>query len=198
MAKKTQYFSNTSSVFGPMELSQIRPNSRILVLGSTYDYSDIPDIRSYFDLIVSEDMSFNESLGVAPDVTLWASGSPYINGLLEFPFSVDTLMMVNFTCLQKIKNISTQPKTYNLAYIPDGVVGTTPSVTRGVALGLDPLASGVHLAKICGASDVYDTESRSGSLPGKPEDVRKLIAQTTKYGVSSFFKGPRLSLLERI
>ena len=198
MANKTQYFSNTGSVYGPLELHMIRPNSRILVIGSNQDYTDIEDIRSYFDLIISEDIALNENMPLIPDITIWSPGSPYIGGILEFPFASDSLMVVNFSALQKLKNLTTPVKTYNLSFIPDGEFGSLPSVTRGVTLGLDPLASGVHLSKICGAVEIYDSENRANTLPGSPADVRAKIAEKNRYGVSSFYKGPRLSLLERI
>lgn len=176
----------------------IRPNSRILVIGAKYDFSEITNIRTYFDLIVSEDISFNETLSDAPDICFWSVGSPYLSGILEFPFTSESLMMTNFLALQKMKNLSQPVQTYNLAYLAEGNISSLPSVTRGVAIGLDPLMSGNHLARICGAVEIYDTENRIGTLPGKPSDLLVKIKELGKYGNSLFAKGPRLSLLDRI
>jgi len=146
-------------------------------------------------LILAEDIAYANEYA---DITFWQAGSPYVAGQWSFPEESDQLMLVNLLALRKMVNSNMSRRTYNLAFLPGGNQATTPAVVKGLPLGLDALAPGAHLAKIAGCTEIYDTESRSGTLPGMPADISAKIAVRNSIGASTFYKATRFSLLEQM
>jgi hypothetical protein len=178
-----------------MQLSGRYINGRSLVIGRAVDYSSIGDLQPYFDIVIAEDTSFaNEST----DISIWQPGSPYVGGQWVFPEESDQLLVVNLLALRKMISSNMSKRTYNLAFLPGGDVAATPGVVKGLPIGLDALASGVHLARIMGCTEIYDTESRSGTQPGMPGDILSKISSRNSLGASTFYKSPRFSLLEQL
>ena len=197
MAHKRLYLSNSSALYGPSELTGLG-GARALVLGRSIDFSSFQDLRNYFSVIISEDLSYSSGLYEPPDVEFWQQGSPYVQSVFSYPIEQDVLYCTNYGTLRAFSGLQRASGTYNLAYLPGGTVGTMPSVVRGLPIGLDQLVPGVHLAKVMGASEIWDTEGRSGSILATTDSVSALINDIDKYGISSGLLGQRLALLEKI
>jgi hypothetical protein len=178
-----------------MQLADRYVGGRALVLGRSADFSAIPNLSQYFNLVVAEDPAY---VAAETDVTVWQTGSPYSAGRWAFPEESDQLIVANLLALRKMEGSSMSKRTYNLAYLPGGDISSTPSIVKGLPIGLDPLFVGAHLARISGCTEIYDTESRSGTLPGMPADILAKIATQTKMGTSAFFLAPRFPLLEQL
>ena len=198
MANKDLYLSNTSTRFGPSELSGLIPGGRALILGRRLDLLDLGDLKGYFSTIIVEDHSYASGLFSSPDISIWQPGSPYVSDIYSFPSSTETLFIVNRHALKRIMYTGVSTDTYNLAYIPGGSVGTLPSVVDYAPLGLDALAPGQHLATIMGAISFYDTEGRSGTTLATKKSLTDAVNTKDRYGVSTFYLSRRYSLVDRI
>lgn len=198
MANKDLYLSNTSTKFGPGELSGFAPGGRALILGRNLDLKDLGDLKGYFSIIITEDTSYSSGLSMPPDITIWQAGSPYISDIYSFPYSRDTLFVVNRYALRRLLYGGILTDTYNLAYIPGGTVSHIPGVVDYAPIGLDPLAPGQHLAKIMGATSFYDTEGRAGTTLLTAESLTDAVNTKNKYGISTFYLERRYSLVDRI
>lgn len=198
MPNKDKYLSNTDAKFGPSELAGFLPGSRALILGRSIDLSTVQDITSYFSVIIAEDPAYTVGLQEPPDITFWQQGSPYVAGVYSFPDSRNTLYVANQQALKQISGAGIDTSTFNLCYLPGGNVGPQPSVVKYLAIGLDPLAPGQHLATIMGATEFYDTEGRSGTIPATSESILSAVNNVNGYGLSAFFIAQRYGLVDRI
>lgn len=198
MANKDLYLSNTSTKFGPSELSGLASGGRALILGRNIDIRSLGDIRPYFSLIIAEDNSYSAGLSVPPDVILWQPGSPYVSDVYAFPYSRESLFVVNRHALKRLLYAGILTDTFNLAYIPGGSISHVPSVIDYAPLGLDPLAPGQHMATIMGATSFYDTEGRAGTTLVTAQSLADAVNTKDKYGVSTFYLERRYSLVDRI
>lgn len=198
MPNKDKYLSNTDAKFGPSELAGFLPGARALILGRSIDLSTVPDITSYFSIIIAEDPAYAVGLQESPDITFWQQGSPYVGGVYSFPGSRSTLYMVNRQALKQISDAGIDTSTFNLCYLPGGTVGPQPSVVKYLAIGLDPLAPGQHLAAIMGATEFYDTEGRSGTILATSNSILSAVNNVNGYGLSAFFLAQRYGLVDRI
>lgn len=198
MANKDLYLSNTSTKFGPGELSAFTPGGRALILGRNLDLISLGDLKSYFSVIIAEDTSYAAGLAAPPDITLWQAGSPYLSDIYAFPYSRETLFIVNRYALRRLLYAGILTDTYNLAYIPGGTISHVPAVVDYASLGLDPLAPGQHLATIMGATSFYDTEGRAGTSLATVQSLTDAVNTKDKYGVSTFYLERRYSLIDRI
>jgi hypothetical protein len=116
----------------------------------------------------------------------------------SFPDSRNTLYMVNRQALKQISDAGIDTSTFNLCYLPGGTVGPQPSVVKYLAIGLDALAPGQHLASIMGATEFYDTEGRSGTILATSENILSAVNNVNGYGLSAFFLAQRYGLVDRI
>jgi hypothetical protein len=198
MANKDLYLSNTSTKFGPGELSGFAPGGRTLILGRGLDLTSLGDLKNYFSIIIAEDPSYATGLEFPPDITIWQPGSPYISDVYAFPYSRETLFVVNRHTLKRLLYAGVLTDTYNLAYIPGGDISHVPAVVDYAPIGLDSLATGQHLATIMGATSFYDTEGRSGTIPTTLQSLTEAVNTKDKYGVSTFYLERRYSLIDRI
>jgi hypothetical protein len=71
-------------------------------------------------------------------------------------------------------------------------------VVKYLAIGLDALAPGQHLASVMGATEFYDTEGRSGTILATSENILSAVNNVNGYGLSAFFLAQRYGLVDRI
>lgn len=195
MPSKRQLLSNVSSKWGPESLAGFG-GARALVLGKFIDLTGIPDLRSYFSVIIAEDPGYALGLVQPADVEIWQPGSPYVDSVYSFPIDQDLVYVVNYRTLSTLGGLQKQTGTYNIAYLPSFGRGVVPTVERGVRIGLDELATGVHLAEVMGAVEIWDTEGRSGTTEATVESITDMTNDRNIYGISNSLLGERLALVD--
>ena len=202
MVDRKQLLNNRSLKFGPNSLVGLvsRANSRALVVGSAQDLSALPRMNDYFDLVVVEDPDYLEQLGTTvPDLICWRRASCYLDGNYELEGLPSGIVAISWSSVGELVKLNKTTGYCQVPYLSGGEISNRASEVRSIPAGLAKNAEGVHLAKISGCVTIYDTEGRAGTTLATPQVLAAMVANTDKYGISTFWLGAnRPTVMEKL
>lgn len=201
---KRNFLNNTSLKYGPSEIEGfvVRPESRALVL-TGLNLTALPRLNDYFDVVIVEGTAQLSMMGLTePDIIIHDSNSLYTDGVLQYDFTAwkDTsIVLVKHGSLEQLIGLGKKSGLYQLGYLSGGEFGTEASTVRSVKAGLAENLVGVHLAAIVGASTIFDSAGREGTVLSTAESISAYLAIVDKYNnPTALISRDRQILLERM